>query len=80
MEDVCIKSADTFSYFGVVIDKHLKMDIHLRNCLKRTYGKLYVLGKIRSRLDKISALNLFKCMVLPYIEYGNSFFVGFRYC
>lgn len=52
------------------------MDIHLKNCMKRTYSKLYVLGKIRPFLDKTSAVKLFKSMVLPYLEYGNSFLLG----
>lgn len=27
-------------------------------------------------MDKKTALNMFKCMVLPYIEYGNCFLLG----
>lgn len=52
------------------------MNAHLKNCEKRAHGKLYLLGKIRRYMDGNTALRLFKCMVLAYIEYGNSFLIG----
>lgn len=71
-----IESVKSFNYLGIKIDKSLKMNIHLNNCVRKAYGKLYLLGKVRRYMDSKTALCLFKSMVLPYIEYGNSFLLG----
>lgn len=75
MGGVVIESVENFNYLDIRIDKKLKMNLHLNNCFKRAYSKLFMLGKIRQYIYMYSktALNLFKCMVLPYIEYGNCF-------
>lgn len=52
------------------------MNQHLNDCIKKSHGKLYMLSKIRCFMNKKTALNLFKCMVLPYIEYGNCLLLG----
>lgn len=71
-----IESVGVFNYLGIKIDKELKMKQHLNESIKRAHGKLYMLGKVRRYMDSGTALKLFKCMVLPYIEYGNSFLLG----
>lgn len=76
MNEVYIEAVDSFTYLGIKIDRGLRMKLHLNSCVKRAYGKLFMLGKIRRYMDKKTSLNLFKCMVLPYIEYGNSFLLG----
>lgn len=62
--------------FPVLFNDRLKLDVHLNNCIRRAYSKIYMLSKLCVYMDKNSALNLFKTMVLPYIEYGNSFLLG----
>lgn len=75
-----IESVDSFCYLGICIDRFLKLDVHLKNCIKKGHSKIYMLGKLRTYMDKESALKLFKSMILPYIEYGNSFLLGFDLC
>lgn len=74
--DVCIETVQRFNYLGFVVDNALKLDSHLRECVKRAQSKIYMLGKLRIYMDKKTALNMFKCMVLPYLEYGNCFLLG----
>lgn len=75
-DGVIIDTVETFSYLGISIDHSLKMDVHLNNCIRRAYSKIYMLIKLRVYMDKSAALSLYKSMVLPYIEYGNSFLLG----
>lgn len=40
--------------------------------IKNASHKLYMFSRLRDCMDNHIALNLFKTMVLPYIELGNS--------
>lgn len=72
------RDVERFNNLGFIIDKALKLDFHLRECVKRAQSKLYMLGKLRINMDKKTALNMLKCMVLPYLEYGNLFLIRCR--
>lgn len=54
----------------------LKHDAHLNSCIKNTSGKLFVLGIVRANMDKKTARNTFKSLVLPYLEYGSGLLLG----
>lgn len=56
-----IESVERFNYLGITLDRALKLDSHLKDCIKRESGKLYMLGKLRVYMDKSTALKLFKC-------------------
>lgn len=71
-----IEAVPSFSYLAIHIDCHLKMNAHLDNCIWKASGRIYTMSKLRTYIDDKSALKLFKSMVPPYLEYGNSFLVG----
>lgn len=76
LDGTCVETVEQFNYLGITIDRALKLDTHLNSCIRRAQGRIYMLGKLRACMNKFAALNIFKCMVLPYIEYGNCFLLG----
>lgn len=75
-DGVEIEAVKSFCYLGIWVDCYLRLNVHLNHCIKKAHHKIYMLSKLRVYMDNASALKLFKSMVLPYIEYGNSFLLG----
>lgn len=48
----------------------------MKRNLKSANHKLYFLSKVRKNLDNRTTLNLFKTMVLPYLEFANTVLIG----
>lgn len=65
-----------FKYLGVILNKELEFTRQMNENLKRANHKIYLLSKFRSFLDKKMALNLYKTMVLPFIEFANAMLLG----
>lgn len=71
-----IETVEKFKYLGVVIDHRLRFDVQLGNMLRSVNNKLYLLSKVRRCVNSSTALIIYKSMVLPYLEYANSFLIG----
>ena len=59
-----------------VLDKTLSFTKHITNTIKMASHKVYLLTKIRPYLTDKACLNVYKTMVLPYIEYGDIIYGG----
>ena len=65
-----------YKYLGVILDKTLSFTKHITNTIKMASHKVYLLTKIRPYLTDKACLNVYKTMVLPYIEYGDIIYGG----
>ena len=66
-----IEKVTTYKYLGVVMDERLTFNDHVKKTIKCASHKLFLLRKVRPMLTTYAALQLFKAMILPVIEYGN---------
>ena len=68
--DQKLKEVESIKYLGVIVDKHLKWDLHvmrLCNNMRRMIYKFYVLREI---LNKKVLINIYKSLVESLIRYG----------
>ena len=71
-----LQYVDSYKYLGVTLDNHLTYNTHLNNTIKITAYKLHQLGMIRRYITEGAALQIYKTMVLPYLDYGDIFIIG----
>ena len=62
---------DSFKYLGITLDPQLNYDLHLSTVIQKITYKNYILRKIRRYIDVGASLQIYKSMILPYIEYGD---------
>ena len=65
-----------YKYLGVTIDEILSFRAHLNNTIKLVAHKITTLNKIRCYISDDAAIKLYKTMILPYMDYGDIFFMN----
>ena len=65
---------ESYKYLGVTLDKNLNFQKHVKSIIKTLSYKIYLLSKIRPFLTEKAAVLIYKSMVLPYIDYGDTFY------
>lgn len=73
LNDVALETVSAFTYLGVIIENILNFKKQLEKNVNRANQKIYLLRKLRNNLDNDTTLELFKSMVLPFIEFANVF-------
>ena len=66
-----INRVSHFKYLGVFMDEKLSFDKHVKKTIKLAAHKLSLLRRVRPLLTTTAALQIYKSMILPVIEYGN---------
>ena len=64
------------------LDMNLNCKNNLENCLKLISHKMYLLGKTRRYINEYTAMSItiYKTMIMPIIEYGDSLYNGASKC
>ena len=65
-----------YKYLGVILDRELNFQLHLKNIYQLASHKVYVLSLLRAYLTQEAALILYKSKILPYFDYGDIFYHG----
>ena len=71
-----IQSVRSYKYLGVILDPQLTFEEHVSKCLRNASYKLSILRKVRPLLNKGAALQVYKSMILPLVEYGDVLYGG----
>ena len=71
-----LKIAKTYTYLGITLDPSLSFSAHVAHVSATANHKTYLLNKIRKFLTSKAALNLYKAMILPYLDYGDVLYVA----
>ena len=71
--NVELETVDTFTYLGIVVDKNLNFKDHAAKCIRDTWLKLSRFGRLRHCLSDQVAIDFYKTMILPTLEFGNIF-------
>ena len=70
-EGKILDQVTSYNYLGVKLDQRLNYDLHAKATIQKVSDKIIYLRKIRRFLNKKAALNIYKNMILPIMEYGN---------
>ena len=60
-----------YKYFGMTLDSSLSFNKHVNNVIQSAAHKMYMLGKIRPYITNNACIQIYKSMILPYIDYGD---------
>ena len=63
-----------YKYLGVYLDTHLTYQPHLNYIIKLMSHKIFLLTKVRSLVDRNTAIQIYKSKILPYVDYGDVLF------
>ena len=64
-----ISNVQTYEYLGMILDNKLSMNEHVNNMWKKANAKVGILSKIRRFITERTALNIYKCMIRPHMDY-----------
>lgn len=71
---------NSYKYLGIELDRHLKMELHLKNVLQKLCPIVYKFSKTRYLVDQNTALTIYKSHILPVLEFGlfimNNYYSG----
>ena len=76
--DEIIEEVTHYNYLGVTLDQNLKYERHARAIIRKVSDKLVYLKRIRRFISSRAAINIYKNMILPILEYGNIFLVSIK--
>ncbi len=62
---------ESFKYLGVILDNTLRFDKHTSYIKKKVFLKMKMLGLIRSFISESLALQLYKSLIMPHIDYDD---------
>lgn len=68
-----LEYVDKYKYLGLIIDTKLSFSSHLTTMLKTVSNRITQLKRIRNSITHKIALQLYKSMILPIIDYADIF-------
>ena len=68
-----LQVVSSYKYLGLTLDSQLNYNKHVNNIVNSVSGKLKQFQRMRNFLNIKAALLVYKCMLLPIIEYGDIF-------
>ena len=70
-----LSKVSSYRYLGVTLDEHLNYNLHVNKIINSVTAKLKQFRRMRSFLNTKAAVLVYKCMMLPILEYGDIFFL-----
>ena len=74
IENTPIHQVTNYKYLGITLDAKLTFNDHVKKCHKAASHKLSLLRRIRPLLTTYAAVQIYKTMILPLLEYGNALY------
>ena len=76
LNGVSLMNVQNYKYLGIILDPNLSFAKHIANLVSVVNFKAYSFTKFRHMLTKSAAIRLYKSMILPYLDYGDSIYGG----
>ena len=73
-----IEEVNHYTYLGVKLDQTLNYDLHAKLIIQRVSDKIVYLKRVRRFINATAALNIYKNMILPILEYGDVLFLSLK--
>lgn len=74
LDNMAIDRVEEFKYLGVILDKQLNFENHIRMVKLKSLCRMQTLRKVRWSLTEKDALTLYKSSILPYMDIGDLFY------
>ena len=68
-----LQTVSSYKYLGLTMDSQLNFNLHVNRIFSSVSGKLKQFQRMRGFLNVDAALLVYKCMLLPILEYGDIF-------
>ena len=72
--DQIVDSVPRFKCLGIIIDRNLKFDEHVKYLKGKIYAKMKTLGHVRSFISQSMALDMYKSLVIPHLDFGDAIY------
>ena len=69
VNNINIGTVNTYEYLGMILDTKLSMNEYVDSMWKKTNSKVGILSKIRRFITEKTAVNIYKCMIRPHLDY-----------
>ena len=76
IENIAIKIKDNLKILGVTLDSSLTFKPHITEMLKKTYGKIAALRRLKRTVPMDILIKLYNAYVLPHFEYCSPILIG----
>ena len=74
MEGKQLQKVPSFKYLGITLDPTLNYNNHLASVIRTVLFKMSLLSKVKKFLNNDTALQIYKSMILPYLDYADVIF------
>ena len=74
INNVAIDYVTSYKYLGITVDQTLSFNLYLNQVIKTVSYKISLLIKIRKYITSKSAIQVYKSMSIPYLDYGDILF------
>ena len=64
----------SFKYLGMTLDSTLTFNAHVKAVLRNVSYKISLLAKMKTYLNNDIAIQIYKSMILPYLDYADVIF------
>ena len=71
-----LQKVPTFKYLGMVLDPTLNVNHHISSVIRTVLHKMTLLSKVKKYLNNDVALQIYKSMLLPYLDHADVIFSG----
>ena len=68
-----IEKGEYIKYLGFITDKKLNFNEQI-DCLCKKVEKISFLKRIKSKISKSTAIDIYSTIIKPYFEYGSTIF------
>ena len=69
-----LKKVPTYKYLGLVLDSTLNYNHHISYVIRTVLYKLMMLAKLKKYMNDDVALQIYRSMLLPYLDYADVIF------
>ena len=74
MKGDTLQKVPTFKYLGLILDPTLNFNHHIASVVRNVLHKMTLLAKVKQFLQNNTALQIYKSMLLPYLDYADVIF------
>ena len=74
LNGVRLQKVPTYKYLGMILDPTLNYNHHISYVIRTVLYKLTLLGKLKRYMNDDVALQIYKSMILPYLDYADVIF------
>ena len=74
MDNDRLRPVPSFKYLGVLLDSTLTYNSHISSLIRTVIHKITLLSKVKKYMTNNVALQIYKSMILPYLDYADVVF------